>query len=87
MAIQELGSLVNANLTMIVTALTQNLCSTNQQIRYQGDRLFDVLESVVETESRGASNNLLQPIVSQLNQNSNKAAKPLLVDRLTSKCI
>ena len=64
MAIQELGSLVNANLTMIVTALTQNLCSTNQSIRYQGDRLFDVLESVVETESRGASKNLLQPIVS-----------------------
>ena len=85
MSIPDLGALINANLTMIVTAITQNLCSTHHAIRLQGERLFDILETVVETESRGNSNNLLQPIVSQLNQNHNKAAKPLLVDRLCSK--
>ena len=85
MSMPDLGPLVNANLTMIVTALTQNLCSTHHTIRQQGERLFDILETVVETESRGNSNNLLQPIVSQLQQNHNKGAKPLLVDRLCSK--
>jgi len=64
MSIPDLGALVNANLTMIVTALTQNLCSTHHQIRQKGEQLFDILEAVVETESRGNSNNLLQPIVS-----------------------
>ena len=67
MSIPDLGPLINANLTMIVTAITQNFCSTHHAIRLQGERLFDILETVVETESRGNSNNLLQPIVSQLN--------------------
>ena len=70
---------------MIVLALTSNLCSTNSQIRAQGDRLFDYLEEVVVAESRGNSNNMLQPIVTALNQNQSKNAKPILVDRLCSK--
>ena len=41
---------------------------------------------MVVAESRGNSNNLLQPIVSALNQNQSKNAKPILVDRLSSKC-
>ena len=65
---QEMGALVNANLIMIVHALTQNLCVTNSNVRQQGDRLFDFLEEVVVTESRGNTNALLQPIVGCLGQ-------------------
>jgi len=82
---QDLAALWNTNLTMIVQATTQNICSTNGTIKMQGERLLDSLEEVVVAESRGNANNLLQPIVSQLNQNQNKAAKPLLVHRLCSK--
>jgi len=53
-------------------------------VRQQGDRLFDMLEEVVVTESRGNTNALLQPIVGCLSQPQNKVAKPHLVDRLTS---
>lgn len=63
-----MGPLVNSNLIMIVTALTQNMCSTNSNVRQQGDRLLDFLEEVVVTESRGNTNALLQPIVGSLAQ-------------------
>lgn len=81
----DMGPLVSANLIMVVQALTQNLCSTNSGVRAQGERLFDQLEEVVVTESRGNTNALLQPIVGCLGQPQNKVAKPLLVDRLCSK--
>jgi hypothetical protein len=61
------------------------LCSTNGVVKASGERLLDLLEELVVAESRGNANNLLQPIVSMLNQNQNKSAKPLLVDRLASK--
>ena len=80
-----MGPLVNANVIMIVQALTQNLCATNSNVRQQGDRLLDYLEEVVVTESRGNTNALLQPIVGCLSNASNKVAKPHLVDRLSSK--
>jgi len=48
---------------MIVQSLAQNLCSTNANVRNQGDRLFDDLENLVINESRGNTNALLQPIV------------------------
>ena len=83
----DLSALWNSNLTMICSALTQNICSTNGSIKIQGDRLLDLVEVVVVAESRGNANNLLQPLVSQLNQNQNKSAKPLIVDRLCSKCL
>jgi hypothetical protein len=54
---------------MICSALTQNICSTNGAIKIQGDRLLDLVEEVVVAESRGNANNLIQPLVSQLNQN------------------
>ena len=81
----EMGPLVNANLIMIVQAVTQNLCATNPNVRQKADRLFDFLEEVVITESRGNTNSLLQPIVGCLSQPQNKVAKPHLVDRLSSK--
>jgi hypothetical protein len=81
----DLSALWNSNLTMICQALTQNICSTNGAVKQQGDRLLDLLEEVVMAESRGSVSNLLQPLVSQLNQNSNKAGKPFIVDRLCSK--
>ena len=65
---QEMGALINANLIMIVQALTQNLCATNPGVRQKADRLFDYLEEVVVTESRGNTNSLLQPIVGCLSQ-------------------
>jgi len=55
----DMGALVNANLSMIVAALTTNMCSTNPNIRQQSDRLFDLLEEIVVTESRGNTNALL----------------------------
>jgi len=58
------------------------LCSTNGAVKASGERLLDLIEELVVAESRGNANNLLQPIVSMLNQNQNKSAKPLLVDRL-----
>jgi hypothetical protein len=61
------------------------LCSTNGAVKASGERLLDLIEELVVAESRGNANNLLQPIVSMLNQNQNKSAKPLLVDRLCSK--
>ena len=81
----DLSALWCSNLTMICSALTQNLCSTNGTIKIQGDRLHDLLEDLVINESHGNANNLLQPLTSQLNQNQNKTAKPLIVDRLCSK--
>jgi len=81
----EMGSLLNSNLTMIAQALSQNLTSTNPNVKQQGDRLFDLLEEVVITESRGNTNALLQPIVGCLSQPQNKVAKSYLVDRLSSK--
>ena len=63
-----MGALVCTNLTMIVQSLAQNLCSTNTNVRNQADRLFDDLENVVITESRGNTNALLQPIVGCLGQ-------------------
>lgn len=63
----ELGALFNSNLPIVCAALTQELCSTNVAVRNKGDALFDLLEEVVVTESRGNANNLLLPIVSQLN--------------------
>ena len=56
---QDLSALWTSNLTMIVSALTQNLCSKNVPIKSQGERLLDVLEEVVVAESRGNANNLL----------------------------
>lgn len=64
----EMGPLVNSNLIMIVQAIAQNLTSTNNTVRQQGDRLFDMLEEVVVAESRGNTNALLQPIVGCLSQ-------------------
>jgi len=61
------------------------MTSTNHTVRSHGDRLFDLLEEVVVTESRGNTNALLQPIVGCLSQPQNKVAKPHLVDRLSSK--
>lgn len=55
----EMGPLVNSNLIMIVQAIAQNLTSTNNTVRQQGDRLFDMLEEVVVAESRGNTNALL----------------------------
>jgi len=81
----DLSPLWCSNLTMICSALTQNLCSTNATIKTQGDKLLDILEDIVLSESHGNANNLLQPLVNQLNQNQNKTAKPLIVDRLCSK--
>ena len=46
---------------------------------------MDLIEEVVIAESRGNANNLIQPLVSQLTQNQNKSAKPVIVDRLCSK--
>jgi len=60
------------------------MTSTNHTVRSHGDRLFDLLEEVVVTESRGNTNALLQPIVGCLSQPQNKVAKPHLVDRLSS---
>jgi hypothetical protein len=51
-------------------------------VRNKGEGLLDLLEEVVVAESRGNANNLLLPIVSQLNQTSNNRAKPALVERL-----
>jgi hypothetical protein len=62
----EMGPLVNSNLSMIVASLTQNMCTTNPNIRQMGERLFDYLEEIVVTESRGNTNALLQPIVGSL---------------------
>ena len=56
---QDLAALWNTNLTMIVQATTQNICSTNGTIKMQGERLLDSLEEVVVAESRGNANNLL----------------------------
>lgn len=81
----EMGPLVNSTLNIIVQALAQNLTVTNNTVRQQGDRLFDLLEEVVVTESRGNTNALLQPIVGCLSQPQNKVAKSHLVDRLSSK--
>jgi len=36
-------------------------------VKHQGEQLLDLLEEVVIAESRGVANNLLQPIVSQVN--------------------
>lgn len=44
---------------MIVSAFTQNLCSTNGPVKAQGERLLDLLEEIVVAESRGNANNLL----------------------------
>lgn len=68
LGVADLGALFVSNLIMIVTALTQNLCATNNNVRTQGDRLFDYLEEVVVQESRGNTNALLQPIVGSLSQ-------------------
>ena len=65
---EEMGALICTNLTMIVQSLAQNMCSTNANVRNQGDRLFDDLENVVINESRGNTNALLQPIVGCLGQ-------------------
>jgi len=82
LTIPELGALFNSNLSIVVQALTQNLCSTAPAVRNKGEGLLDLLEEVVAEQSRGAVNNLLLPIVSQLNQTSNNRAKPALVERL-----
>ena len=59
LGMQEMGPLVNANLSMVVQSLAQNLTSTNSNVRNQGDRMLDLLEEVVVTESRGNTNALL----------------------------
>jgi hypothetical protein len=58
----ELGALFNSNLSRIVEALTQNLCSTSPPVRNKGEALFDLLEDAVVAESGGTTNNLLLPI-------------------------
>ena len=53
-------------------------------VKREGDNLMDLLEEIVIAESKGNANNLLQPVVSQVNQTHNKA-KHLLVEKLISK--
>lgn len=42
--VPELHSIFTANLTMIVQALTSNLCSTMPAVRQEGEHLMDLLE-------------------------------------------
>jgi hypothetical protein len=63
---------------MIVQAITTNLSSTNAAAKEQGEYLFNMLEGAVDP------NQLLPPIVAQLNLANNRS-KHLLVERLSSK--
>lgn len=81
--VPELHGIFTANLTMIVQALTQNLCSSMHGVRSEGEHLMDMLEMCCMEEQKNV-NSLVQPVVSQVNL-ANCRAKPQLVSRLASK--
>lgn len=56
---KDLGALLNSNLTMIVQALTQNLCSTSPSVKNEGEQLLDMLQDVVLAEANGSTNGLI----------------------------
>lgn len=61
--VPQLHGLFVANLTMLVQALTTNLCSTAPQVRAEGEHLMDLLEMACLEEARNV-NAMVQPVVS-----------------------
>lgn len=74
----NLRALIDQNVVMIVQALSQNMSSSNVQVRSSGEQIFSLLENVTENV-----NNLVNPIVSQCNMPQNRS-KAQLVELLSS---
>lgn len=79
----ELNALIVANLTMVIQALTTNLCSSSSPVRNEAEHLIDLIEMCCLNEARNV-NGLVQPVVAQVNL-SNCRAKAQLVSRLAGK--
>ena len=73
---ENLRTLIDQNITLIIQALTHNLQSTSNNVKQQSERMFTILE----TKSLNI-NQLVQPIVAQINL-PNQRLKAYLLQRL-----